>query len=85
MPVHAPIAVIASKEFPGLIDEKQTFRESFLVWLLTQFNGTKPTDLPIEQSTMFEVIVDLPIYLPIPPSIVTRVDEAIKRARGRSY
>ena len=44
--------------------------------------GAKPTDLPVEQPSKFELLIDLKaaktLNLTIPPSVIVRADEVIE-------
>jgi putative tryptophan/tyrosine transport system substrate-binding protein len=63
---------------PNLAD---MFRES-AVYVVKILNGAKPSELPIQQPTKFEFIVNLKtakqIGLIIPPSVLARADRVIK-------
>ena len=69
----------------GLLSHGQVWRENFeraAVLVEKILKGAKPADLPVEQPTRFELVVNLKtaaaLGLTISPSILARADEVIE-------
>ena len=91
------VALVAKSRLPSMFNNRESVELGGLISYgvsLTDLNrraaifvdkilkGAKPADLPVEQPTKFELIINLkaakPIGLTIPPNVLARADRVIK-------
>jgi putative ABC transport system substrate-binding protein len=85
---HGVLAIYATREFVdagGLISYAVSYPDLYrraAKYVDRIFRGAKPADLPVEQPTKFELVINLEtakaLGLTVPPALLARADELIE-------